>query len=77
MTVLRHYFISDDLTLLEQQLEEGGVDASQTHVLSLDDQNLDGYEHLRDVSSIMKKDVIRSGVIGTIIGLALSGSLLL
>jgi len=75
MTVLRHYFISDDLddlTLLEQQLEEGGVDASQTHVLSLDDQNLDGYEHLRDVSSIMKKDVIRSGVIGTIIGLALS-----
>jgi len=40
MTVLRHYFISDDLddlTLLEQQLEEGGVDASQTHVLSLDD----------------------------------------
>jgi hypothetical protein len=57
MTVLRHYFISDDLddlTLLEQQLEEGGVDASQTHVLSLDDQNLDGYEHLRDVSSIMK-----------------------
>ena len=80
MTVLRHYFISDDLedlTLLEQQLEEGGVDASQTHVLSLDDQNLDGYENLHDVNSIMKKDVVRSGIIGAVIGLALSISLLL
>ena len=80
MTVLRHYFISDDLedlTLLEQQLEEGGVDASQTHVLSLGDQNLDGYENLHDVNSIMKKDVVRSGIIGAVIGLALSISLLL
>tara|TARA_B110000977_G_scaffold200091_1_gene289417 strand:- start:1738 stop:2313 length:576 start_codon:yes stop_codon:yes gene_type:complete len=79
MTVLRHYFISEDLedlVLLEQQLEEGGVDAAQTHVLSLDDQNLEGYERLHDVNSIMKKDVIRSGVVGAVIGLALSLSLL-
>ena len=79
MTVLRHYFVSDDLEdleLLERELEEGGVDAVQTHVLSLDDHNLESYERLHDVNSFMKKDVIRSGVIGAVIGAALSITLL-
>ena len=71
MTVLRHYFISqdlDDLELIEEELERQKVDTTQIHVLSLDDAATENHHHLHDVSSFMKRDVIRSGELGFLVG---------
>ena len=71
MTVLRHYFISDnldDLDLLEKELEEQGIDVPQIHVVSLDDTGVDNHVHLHAVTSFSKTDVIRSGELGAVIG---------
>lgn len=71
MQVVRHYFISDDLDDLErfeEQLEAGGISTPQIHVLSLNDTDVENHHHLHDVSSFMKKDVIRSGEIGAAVG---------
>ncbi|WP_086929485.1 NAD/FAD-utilizing enzyme [Agarilytica rhodophyticola] len=67
----RHYYISDDLKDLESvevELENSGVDTEQIHVLSEDDAYLETH-HLHAVDSISKKDVIRSGIFGLIIGI--------
>lgn len=77
MTVLRHYFISDnldDLEKLEQELEAQGVETAQIHVLSLDDTATENHIHLHDVSSFMKSDVIRSGEMG--LGIGIVGALI-
>ncbi|MDG2277138.1 MAG: magnesium transporter, partial [Pseudomonadales bacterium] len=61
MTVLRHYFISDnldDLEALEEELERQDVETTQIHVLSLDDSGTENHVHLNDVSSFMKKDIV-------------------
>lgn len=71
MTVLRHYFISDDLDdleLVEEELEKQEVDTTQIHVLSLDDTGTENHIHLHDVTSFMKRDVIRSGELGLAVG---------
>ena len=71
MTVLRHYFISDDLDdleLFEEQLERRGVSTPQIHVLSLDDTAVENHHHLHDVTSLMKSDVVRSGEYGALAG---------
>lgn len=71
MTVLRHYFISDDLDDLErveQELESQGVETPQIHTLSLDDTDAENHVNLHDVSSLMKRDVIRSGELGALVG---------
>ncbi len=80
MSVLRHYFISDsldDLEKLEQELEAKDVDTVQIHVLSLDDTGAENHVHLHDVTSIMKKDVIRSGEWGLGVGIVLSALVLI
>lgn len=72
MNTLRHYFVSDDLDdldLLEQELEAGGVENLQIHVLSNDDLGVANHIHLHAVQSLFKSDVIRSGEIGAIVGL--------
>lgn len=71
MSTLRHYFISDnldDLEHVEEELEALGVASTQIHVLSLDDTAVENHHHLHDVTSIMKRDVIRSGLWGALIG---------
>lgn len=73
MQVTRHYFISDDLDELEQietNLESHGVDSHQIHVLSLDDTEVAQRVNLNDVTSLMKKDVVRSGQLGLSVGVA-------
>ena len=58
MTVLRDYFISDnldDLEVLEEELERQHVETAQIHVLSLDDSGTENHVHLNDVSSFIKK----------------------
>lgn len=67
----RYYFIEDnldDLETIERELEARNVVTPQIHVLSQDDAALRG-RHLNEVHSFMKKDVVRSGEIGAIIGL--------
>lgn len=71
MSTLRHYFISDsldELEVVEQELERQGVETPQIHTLSLDDTGAENHVNLHDVSSFMKKDVIRSGELGALIG---------
>lgn len=75
MQTLRHYFISDnldDLEVLEEELEEAGVTTPQIHVLSNDDTGLANHRHLHEVLSFMKKDLIRSLMIGAVVGVVLS-----
>ncbi len=72
MTVLRHYFISDDLDdleVLEEELEAKGVETPQIHVVSLDEPGVDKHVHLHSVTSFEKTDVIRSGEWGASVGL--------
>jgi hypothetical protein len=71
MKTLRHYFISDDLDdldVVEEQLESAGISTPQIHVLTSHDAELDHHEHLHRVQSFMKKDVVRSTLIGAVIG---------
>jgi hypothetical protein len=71
VTVLRHYFISDnldDLELVETELESQGIDTPQIHVLSLDDSAVENHVNLHDVTSFMKSDIIRSGEMGAVVG---------
>jgi len=76
MRMLRHYFISDnldDLELFEQQLEDAGFSSAQIHVLSKHDDEVSHHEHLNNVTSLMKKDVLRSTERGALIGVIVAG----
>jgi hypothetical protein len=69
----RHYFISDDLddlASLENELQARGILASQIHVLSENDGEVER-RHLHDVNSLMKRDVVRSWGVGAAVGLAI------
>ena len=75
----RHYFISDsldDLDDLEQELERRGVVKPQIHVLSKDDGGVERHEHLHNIESIFKQDVVHGTILGVIFG-ALSAILVL
>jgi hypothetical protein len=75
----RHYYISDnldDLEKLESELEAGGIATEQIHVLSERDAEVEQH-HLHDVPSILKQDIVHSGRIGSLVGLALAALLLL
>jgi hypothetical protein len=71
MALKRYFFTSDDLDDLErfeEELEEAGLVTPQIHVLTLDDSGADNHHHLHAVTSLMKKDIIHSGLIGAGIG---------
>lgn len=75
----RHYYISDnlnDLEQLESELEAGGIATEQIHVLSERDAEVEQHQ-LHDVPSILKQDVIHSGKLGGLIGIALAAAILL
>ena len=68
----RHYFISDnldDLDRIEQELERKGVAKPQIHVLSKDDAGVEKHEHLHNIESVFKQDVVNGTIIGSILGL--------
>ena len=72
MKMLRHYFISDsldDLEVFEEQLEARGVSASQIHVLSRADAEVEHHHHLHEVQSFMKNDIVHSTIRGAVVGL--------
>lgn len=67
----RYYYISDSLDELEDiegELEGAGIVTEQIHILSNNDREV-AQHHLHSVSSIMKKDLVHSTVIGAIVGL--------
>jgi len=76
----RHYYISDNLDELEQledELEARGINTEQIHVLSENDAEVERHQHLHEVPSILKQDIIHSGSIGSLIGVALAVLVLL
>ena len=80
MKMKRHYFISsdlDDLELMEEQLESAGIPTPQIHVLSLDDAETENHHHLHDVQSLMKRDLIHSGLYGALIGACIATAVLI
>lgn len=71
----RHYFISDsldDLDRIEQKLENRGIVRSQIHVLSRDDAGVEKHDHLHNIESVLKFDVVHGTMIGAIVGFALA-----
>ncbi|HSB97165.1 MAG TPA: NAD/FAD-utilizing enzyme [Spongiibacteraceae bacterium] len=69
----RHYFISDnldDLESVEQELESRGLTTLQIHVLSHNDADVQQHK-LHQVVTFMKTDIVRSTVIGALIGICL------
>lgn len=72
MKLKRQYWIGSDLDQLEsieQELEQSGTLRGQIHVLTLDDTSAENHHQLHDVQSLMKKDLIRSGMRGLVIGI--------
>lgn len=80
----RHFYISndlDDLESLERQLEAQDFSRPQIHILSNSDAELEKHR-LHQVESLFKKDVVRSAVTGSVVGvvaavLVLGGTYLL
>ncbi|MGQ7848168.1 NAD/FAD-utilizing enzyme [Granulosicoccus sp. 3-233] len=71
----RYYFISDDLDDLEQieiELIAQGVSSPQIHVLSRDNASVQRHEKLTGVTSLMKRDLMHSALIGAVAGFALA-----
>ncbi len=70
----RHYYISDDLDeleVLEDELETDGISTEQIHVLS--ERDADVQQHrLNDVASLMKQDIVHSGIVGMVVGVLLA-----
>lgn len=76
----RHYYLSDDLDdldLLEQELESSGVHTPQIHVFSRNDGAVDQHDHLHNIESIFKKDIVHGTMVGACTGLGLAVLVLL
>lgn len=75
MDYSRYYFVSDDLDDLddiEQELENAGLTTPQIHVLSRDNAGVEQHEHLHGVPSFMKRNLVRSAIIGAVVGAVLA-----
>ena len=71
----RHFYVSedlDDLDRIEDELEHRGLHRPQIHVFSRDDSGIDHHDHLHNVESVFKKDVVHGTIVGTWIGAALA-----
>ena len=75
----RRYFVTDDLDSVENietELKDAGFDDLQIHVVSSNEAEADKLQ-LNEVNSILKKDILRSGFKGAVIGLILAAVALL
>ena len=60
----RHFYISNDLNDLEQielELEQEGISAAHSHVLSLDDAEVAAHPSLNEVEAVLRTDEYQSG----------------
>ena len=75
----RHFYVSedlDDLERIEEELESSGVHRPQIHVFSRDDTAVENHDHLHNVESVFKKDVVHGLIVGTWIGIVLAALVL-
>ncbi len=76
----RYFYVSDDLDDLdriEQELESSGVHKPQIHVFSKDDAGVDSHDHLHNIESVFKKDVVHGTITGAVLGAGLATSVLI
>lgn len=70
MSVKRHYFVADyldELVEIEKELLGQGFSEPQIHVLSWDDFGTET-QHAHGVTSFMKRNVLKSGELGALVG---------
>ncbi len=70
----RHFYLShnlEDMEAVEQKLESEGIDRAQIHILSNDAAGVDQH-HLHQLESLLRGDVVRSTIIGLIIGICMA-----
>jgi hypothetical protein len=75
----RHFYVSDDLDdldRLEEELESRGVYRPQIHVFSRDDSAVETHDHLHNIQSVFKKDLVHGTIVGSWVGLALAALVL-
>ncbi len=80
ISMKRHFYVSDDLDDLdriEEELEASGVHRPQIHVFSRDDSGVETHDHLHNVESVFKKDIVHGTIVGTWIGVALAALVLI
>ena len=77
---MKHFYYTgdslDELERVQRDLEACGIPRSQIYLLSNDDVGLDNHDVNR-VASFLKTDVIHSGEIGALLGLAIAAAILL
>ncbi|MFT6372867.1 MAG: hypothetical protein ACJAZT_001621 [Gammaproteobacteria bacterium] len=76
----RHYYISDDLDELdriEQELESSGVHKPQIYVFSKDDSGVLAHDHLHNIESVFKNDVVNGTITGAWIGVGMAALVLI
>ena len=79
MKMTRYFFISnnlDDLEGYEQDLERAHIETPHIHVLTTDDSGAANHNHINQVTSFMKRDIVHSTLLGAAIGLVLASLVL-
>jgi hypothetical protein len=79
MNMKRHFYISDDLDDLDRielELEVSGLRTPQIHVFSKDDTGVENHDHLHNIESVFKNDVVHGTISGAWIGAALAALIL-
>ena len=75
----RHFYVSedlDDLERIEEELETNGVHRPQIHVFSRDDTAVDTHDHLHNIDSVFKMDMVHGIIVGCWIGTVLAALVL-
>ncbi len=76
----RHFYISndlDDLDRIEDELEHRGVHKPQIHVFSKDDAGVETHDHLHNIESVFKKDVVHGTIVGAWVGIGIAAFVLI
>jgi hypothetical protein len=76
----RHFYVTgdlDDLERIEEELETRGVHRPQIHVFSRDDGAVEAHDHLHNVESVFKKDLVHGIIVGSWIGIVLASLVLI
>ena len=62
----RHFYVTedlDDLERIEEELENRGVQRPQIHVFSRDDTAVENHDHLHNVESVFKKNLVHGIIV--------------
>ena len=76
----RHFYVTgdlDDLERIEEELETRGVHRPQIHVFSRDDSAVEAHDHLHNIESVFKKDLVHGVIVGSWIGVVLASLVLI